>query len=46
MNSNYSAPKLVSFVLSREHGIAAGVAVSSWFALQYMGVKVMKARKR
>jgi hypothetical protein len=46
MNTNYSAPKLITFVLSREHGVAAGVAVSSWFVLQYMGVKVSKARKR
>ena len=46
MNTNYSAPKLLTFVLSREHGYAAGVAVSSWFVLQYMGVNVMKARKR
>ncbi len=46
MNSNYSAPKLVTVVLSKEHGYPIGVAVSSWFVLQYMGVRVMKARKR
>jgi len=46
LNTNYSGPKLFTFVLSREHGYAAGVAVSSWFVLQYMGVNVMKARKR
>lgn len=46
MNSNFSAPKLFTFVLSKEHGYAAGVALSSWAVLQYMGVNVMKARKR
>lgn len=46
MNSNYNASKLIVFALSKEHGYAAGVAVSSWFVLQYMGVRVMKARKR
>jgi glutathione S-transferase len=46
MNSNFSSPTLITFVLSREHGIAAGVAISSWLVLQYMGVDVMKARKR
>ena len=46
MNSNFSGPKLFTFVLSREHGYAAGVALTSWVALQYMGVNVMKARKR
>jgi len=46
MNTNFSSPKLLTIVLSREHGYAAGVAVSSWFVLQYMGVNVMKARKR
>jgi len=40
------APKLLTFTLSREHGYAAGVALSSWVVLQYMGVNVMKARKR
>lgn len=46
MNSSYSGPKLVTFVLSKEHGYAVGVAVSSWVVLQYMGTRVMKARKR
>ncbi|CAF1344222.1 unnamed protein product [Adineta steineri] len=46
MNSSFSGPKLFTFVLSREHGYAAGVALSSWVVLQYMGVNVMKARKR
>ncbi|CAF0795720.1 unnamed protein product [Rotaria sordida] len=46
MNTNYSGPKLLTIVLSKEHGYAAGVALSSWFVLQYMGVNVMKARKR
>jgi hypothetical protein len=46
MSSNYSGSKLLTFVLSREHGLAIGVAVSSWFVLQYMGVEVVKARKR
>ncbi|CAF1126927.1 unnamed protein product [Rotaria sordida] len=46
MNVNINTPKVFTFVLSREHGFAAGVAVSSWFVLQYMGVNVMKARKR
>lgn len=46
MNSNYSGPKLLTIVLSKEHGYAAGVALSSWLVLQYMGVNVMKARKR
>ncbi|CAF1585969.1 unnamed protein product, partial [Adineta steineri] len=46
MNIHYNTPKLFTFVLSREHGIAAGVAVSSWFVLQYMGVRVVKARKQ
>jgi hypothetical protein len=46
MNTNYSSPKLFTFVLSKEHGYAAGVALSSWLVLQYMGVNVMKARKR
>ena len=46
MTNNYSGQKLFTFVLIREHGVAAGVAVSSWFVLQYMGIKVMKARKR
>jgi len=46
MTNNYSGQKLFTFVLTREHGVAAGVAVSSWFVLQYMGIKVMKARKR
>ncbi|CAF0856402.1 unnamed protein product [Didymodactylos carnosus] len=41
-----SGPKLVSIILTKEHGYAAGVALSSWVALQYMGVRVMKARKR
>jgi hypothetical protein len=46
MNTNYSGPKLLTIVLSKEHGYAAGVALSSWLVLQYMGVNVMKARKR
>ena len=46
MNTKFSGPKLVTLALSREHGIAAGVALSSWLVLQYMGVGVMKARKR
>jgi len=46
MNSKFSGPKLFTFVLSKEHGYAAGVALSSWVVLQYMGVNVMKARKR
>ncbi len=46
MNTNFSSPKLFTFVLSKEHGYAAGVALSSWVVLQYMGVNVMKARKR
>ncbi|CAF1390448.1 unnamed protein product [Rotaria magnacalcarata] len=46
MNLSINTPKLITFTLSREHGLAAGVAVSSWFVLQYMGVNVMKARKR
>jgi len=46
MNTNYSGPKLFTFVLSKEHGYAAGVALSSWVVLQYMGINVMKARKR
>ncbi|CAF4744372.1 unnamed protein product, partial [Rotaria sp. Silwood2] len=41
-----SGSKLLTIVLSREHGYAAGVALSSWLVLQYMGVNVMKARKR
>jgi len=43
---NFSNPKVLSIILSREHGYAAAVALSSWFVLQYMGVGVMKARKR
>jgi glutathione S-transferase len=46
MNTNLSGPKLFTIVLSKEHGYAAGVALSSWLVLQYMGVNVMKARKR
>lgn len=46
MNSNFSGQKLFTFVLSREHGYAAGVALSSWVVLQYMGISVMKARKQ
>lgn len=46
MSVNIRTPKLFTIKLSREHGLAAGVALSSWFVLQYMGVNVMKARKR
>ena len=46
MNMNLSGPKVFTFVLTKEHGYAAGVALSSWLVLQYMGVNVMKARKR
>ena len=46
MNSKFSVNQQITFVLTKEHGIAAGVALSSWFVLQYMGVNVMKARKR
>ena len=46
MNLSINTPKFITLTLSREHGVAAGVAVSSWFVLQYMGVNVMKARKR
>ncbi|UJR20795.1 hypothetical protein I4U23_023908 [Adineta vaga] len=45
MNTSFGAPKLLTFVLSREHGLAAGVAISSWVVLQYMGMGVMRARK-
>ena len=46
MTSNFSGSKILTITLSREHGYAAGVALSSWVLLQYMGVNVMKARKR
>lgn len=46
MSTNFSSPKLFTFILSKEHGYAAAVALSSWAVLQYMGVNVMKARKR
>ncbi|CAF3385454.1 unnamed protein product [Rotaria socialis] len=46
MSRTFGSPKLLTIVLSREHGYAAGVALSSWVVLQYMGINVMKARKR
>ena len=46
MNTGFGSAKPVAIILSREHGYAAGVALSSWFVMQYMGVNVMKARKR
>ncbi|CAF4969168.1 unnamed protein product, partial [Rotaria socialis] len=38
MSRTFGSPKLLTIVLSREHGYAAGVALSSWVVLQYMGI--------
>lgn len=45
MSAAFGSPKLFTVTLTKEHGYAAGVALSSWVVLQYMGVKVMKARQ-